>query len=176
MRLLVIGGGTSRERDISLLSSKAVYEALKQTSHQVSYLDWTGDKQQVIEACEGIDVVVPILHGIGGEDGQIQAILEGIGVEYVGTDSKASKVCMDKQSAKKVLADAGILVPEGQVVDYDSYLQSELAGQPHVVKPIDEGSSFDTHIVPGEIDRYLASKIKASSSAIYSSVRSTVRC
>jgi D-alanine-D-alanine ligase len=162
MRILVVGGGFSRERDISLLSSKAVYEALQTTDYDVDYLDWNGDMQQLVDACEGIELVVPVLHGIGGEDGQIQAILEDLNIKYVGTDASVSKLCIDKQATKQKLADNNILTPKGTVLDYDGYKQSDISKSSHVVKPVNEGSSFDTFIIHDQPSPELAEKIKSS--------------
>lgn len=160
MRILVVGGGFSKEREVSLRSSRAVFEALKLTDYQTEYLDWDGEHEELINACKDFNIVFPVLHGIGGEDGQIQEILEGIDIKFVGCSSKVSKVCIDKQQTKQLLAEHNILTPAGSVLDYQGYINSELSSGLHIVKPIFEGSSFDTFILNEDVDEDYSDKIK----------------
>lgn len=141
--IVVLCGGLSREREVSLRSGHAVAEALKTAGHQVVILD-TNCSDDALRNC---DVVFPVLHGVGGEDGKTQARLEALGVAFVGSDSKSSRLCMDKSLYRAALQDKGLLMPRGATMDYASYVKSELSVQPHVVKPIDGGSSVDTYIV-----------------------------
>ena len=78
MKILVIGGGVSAERDVSLRSSKAVYDALIAIGHEAYLYDWDGTKEWPIENVSLFDQIFPILHGAGGEDGTIQKILEDL--------------------------------------------------------------------------------------------------
>jgi D-alanine--D-alanine ligase len=87
------------------------------------------------------------LHGKGGEDGTVQRVLETINVPFVGSSSKASALCFDKQHAKKRLHEAGVLVPQGQEVTTKNIWDSPLVLRPFVLKPIDGGSSIDTFII-----------------------------
>lgn len=153
MKINVVCGGTSDERDVSLRSGNAVAEALRQKGHAVEILD-TSDSDARIVRC---DVVFPVLHGVGGEDGQFQARLEKTGVPFVGSGSEASRLCMDKSLYRQAAQAAGFLMAEGRVVDEEGYTNDPLAKQPHVLKPIDGGSSIDTLIVrdPRSIDRQL---------------------
>lgn len=153
MKINVVCGGTSDERDVSLRSGNAVAEALRQKGHAVEILD-TSDSDARIVRC---DVVFPVLHGVGGEDGQFQARLEKTGVPFVGSGSEASRLCMDKSLYRQAAQAAGFLMAEGRVVNEEGYTNDPLAKQPHVLKPIDGGSSVDTLIVrdPRSIDRQL---------------------
>lgn len=153
MKINVVCGGTSDERDVSLRSGNAVAEALRQKGHAVEILD-TSDSDARIVRC---DVVFPVLHGVGGEDGQFQARLEKTGVPFVGSGSEASRLCMDKSLYRQAAQAAGFLMAEGRVVNEEGYTNDPLAKQPHVLKPIDGGSSIDTLIVrdPRSIDRQL---------------------
>ena len=146
MRVLVIGGGISDEREVSLRSSKAVFDAINADLHQKEFYDWDGSEDWLAENAQRFDVAMPILHGIGGEDGQIQAILEKYNLKYVGSGVQASKLCMDKISTQKLLAENGVRVPAQAVVNHDEYLNHELSGGPHVLKPILGGSSLDTYL------------------------------
>jgi D-alanine-D-alanine ligase len=93
------------------------------------------------------DVVFPVLHGVGGEDGAIQAYLEPHDITYVGSDAASSRLCIDKWATKELLRTNGILSPGGELVSADSIGQSQFIQQPFVLKPFDGGSSVDTIIV-----------------------------
>lgn len=139
----VICGGTSDERAVSLRSGEAVREALAQAGYEVAVFD-TSDSDNAISAC---DVVFPVLHGAGGEDGEFQERLEKLGVKFVGSGSVASRLCMDKAAYREHMIAQGFLMAQGQAVTRNEYLASPLAHAPHVLKPIDGGSSIDTHII-----------------------------
>jgi D-alanine-D-alanine ligase len=143
--VIVLGGGISPERAVSLRSSRAVYEALVEAGYNASYYDVT-DLALVQNAVKGFDVALPILHGKGGEDGQIQSLLEQAGIPFLGSGTEASKLCMDKVRTKEVLTGSGVRVPHGEVVTIDT-VDAFVAKYPHyVLKPIDGGSSIDTII------------------------------
>lgn len=148
MKILVIGGGVSAERDVSLRSSKAVYDALIAIGHEAYLYDWDGTKEWLIENVSLFDQIFPILHGVGGEDGTIQKILVDLNARYLGTDMDHSILCMDKQKTRDILAGHSILVPFGEVVTFDQYRNHDLYNKPHVLKPVDGGSSIDTFIYP----------------------------
>lgn len=139
----VICGGTSDERAVSLRSGKAVATALEKAGYEVAVFD-TSDSDDAIADC---DVVFPVLHGPGGEDGEFQARLERLGAVYVGSDEASSRLCMDKASYRDAMIAAGILMAEGEVVDKVGFFASELVKGPFVLKPIHGGSSVDTLIV-----------------------------
>lgn len=160
MKVLVVGGGFSKEREVSLKSSRAVFEALKSTNYDVEYLDWDGEQDALLNYCRGIDVVFPVLHGIGGEDGQIQLLLEHSDIKYVGSSSQVSQICIDKQKTKQLLIKNNILVPNGLVMDYQDYINSAFSERPHIVKPLFEGSSFDTFILNGDVSEEKLTNIK----------------
>lgn len=145
MRVLVIGGGISDEREVSLRSAKAVFEAID-VKHQKEFYDWDGSSQWLDDSLDKYDVVLPILHGEGGEDGQIQSILEKNNISFLGSDSRSSKICIDKDSTQKLLNDNNILVPEYKAMNWQEYIESDIAQKPHVVKPVGGGSSFHTYI------------------------------
>ena len=153
MRILVIGGGISDEREVSLRSSKAVFDAVKNAPFDVEYYDWKGSEDWIADNAKKFDIALPILHGEGGEDGQIQLILEKSGLSYLGTDSTDSRVCIDKQQTREVLSKHGVLVPEGAVVDFEMYKSHHLYDEPHVLKPFTGGSSIDTFIFPDLVHR-----------------------
>lgn len=147
MNVLVLLGGTSDEREVSLRSGKAVSEALKNNGHNVEQFDPADGIAGLSKFVGKIDGVMPILHGKGGEDGTIQTELEKLGFKYLGANSRVSKLCFDKNEFKNILNKLSILTPKGEVVNEAAYLKSELKLSPYVLKPIDGGSTIDTFIV-----------------------------
>jgi D-alanine-D-alanine ligase len=144
MNVLVVYGGLSAERDVSLLSGSNVVEALQSAGHRVSVYDPKID-DKIEEHTSNIDVVFPILHGRGGEDGQIQKILEILKIPFVGSGSASSSACFNKWQTIQKLPD--VLFPLTELVDYNKFINSAITSKPYVVKPIDEGSSIDTFII-----------------------------
>lgn len=146
-RVLVLRGGPSAERAVSLVSGKAVAKALREMGFEVQEADiGPGD----LSALEGrFDVVFPVLHGRFGEDGQLQAILEERGLTYVGSDAASSRLAMDKWAAKEAFRAAGLQTAPAQLIrgqggdeDGDLVRAVETMGLPIVVKPNFEGSSI----------------------------------
>jgi D-alanine-D-alanine ligase len=142
MRILVLGGGTSSEREVSQRSATAVREALVRLGHDVSYADPADGIEQVLAAAAKADVVFPILHGEGGEDGTIQRELDEAGVKYLGAGAEASARCHDKPKLKDLLKRHGIDVPAGETVTASTFLESSLTKKPFVLKGVDQGSSM----------------------------------
>jgi D-alanine-D-alanine ligase len=147
MKVLVLLGGLSNERDVSLRSGKAVAEALKSDAHEVYEYDPKQGLAGLANYVGKVDCVFPILHGKGGEDGTIQAELEKLGFKYLGADSKISKICYDKELFKKELNKLGIFTPKSEVVTSKSIPYSNKVHRPYVLKPINGGSTIDAFIV-----------------------------
>lgn len=105
-------------------------------------LDTTNSDEEII-AC---DVVFPVLHGVGGEDGELQARLEHHGASFVGTGSEGSRTCLDKALYREKMRELGYRMAEGAIVDESAYAAHPLSKKPHVLKPIDGGSTIDTYI------------------------------
>ncbi len=149
----VLMGGVSGERAVSLRSGTALCQALAARGFAPVPIDYHGTFAPHREQLCRVDVVVPALHGSGGEDGTVQAELEALGVAFVGSGSYASALCMDKWRYKQHLA--GYLpTPDGELVNLDTLWHSALVHAPFVLKPNDGGSSIDTIIVtdPGAVD------------------------
>ncbi|MBX4199294.1 D-alanine--D-alanine ligase [Candidatus Saccharibacteria bacterium] len=157
MKVLVLLGGNSPEREVSLRSGKAVAEALRGNGHQVVEYDPADGYEGLNRFRGAIDCVFPILHGEGGEDGEAQEQLEKLDFKFLGADSKVSKLCFDKEEFKKLLDKLSILSPRYEIVNPDSLASSDLLKKPYVLKPIDGGSSIDTLII-----RDLSQKIDMS--------------
>jgi D-alanine-D-alanine ligase len=147
MKILVLGGGDSPEREVSQRSAAAVRDALTDLNHEVGYFDPAGRLEELAEVARAYDVVLPILHGEGGEDGRVQRELEAAKVPYLGADVPASELCFDKVRLKQLLDEHGIFTPRWEVVTAESFKKAELAQAPFVLKPVGGGSSIDTLIV-----------------------------
>jgi D-alanine-D-alanine ligase len=153
MKVLVLLGGDSPEREVSLRSGRAVADALKAGGHEVLEYDPKNGFDTLSQFVGKIDCVFPILHGKGGEDGTIQEDLEKLGFKYLGSDSKVSKICFDKIEFKKILESLNILTPKGEAVTKESISNSELIRKPYVLKPIDGGSTIDTFIIRDPVNQ-----------------------
>lgn len=152
-KVLVLMGGISTEREVSLVSGKAVAEALAKKDYEVATLDITQDSIGEIQRINP-DVVFIALHGKGGEDGCIQGMLEWMGYPYTGPGVAASAICMDKILTKKILVNKNIKTPE--FMEFDSVEESsekikeEILKKfkfPVVLKASCQGSSIGVSIV-----------------------------
>jgi D-alanine-D-alanine ligase len=153
IRIVVIDGGTSSERDVSLRSGKAVFDALVRDGFDAVEVRLDSDALPT-GLDPASDVVFPVLHGGYGEDGGIQGDLEKAGFAYVGCDSTSSRVCMEKPLAKAAAEKAGVRIAKGVVIrDGDSPVASAIVaklGEELVAKPACEGSSVGLFFPTGE--------------------------
>lgn len=146
MKVLILGGGDSLEREVSLRSARAVVEAARQAGFDVRDAD-PRDGFSILDSLDPATIVLPILHGQGGEDGSLQKELEDRRLAYLGSDSVSSANCFNKWQTRQMLLDAGVPMPEGELVTHKSYPDSPLAKAPHVLKVVRGGSSIGTLIV-----------------------------
>ncbi|HPM42832.1 MAG TPA: D-alanine--D-alanine ligase [Candidatus Omnitrophota bacterium] len=147
-KVAVLAGGPSRERDISLRSGKAVYDALKKENIDVILLEMWDNIEDVL--CEfKFDVAFIALHGRFGEDGTVQRALDHAGIPYTGSGPEASSQALDKIAAKRIFANS--CIPTPHYVAFERGLTSiedvYNFGMPLVVKPQFEGSSIGLGIV-----------------------------
>ncbi|HEU5004529.1 MAG TPA: D-alanine--D-alanine ligase [Candidatus Saccharimonadales bacterium] len=161
MKVVVLGGAISPERQVSLRSAKAVAEAAKAAGFEVVEAD-PADGLDVLDDLSDA-VVLPILHGKYGEDGTIQKELEARGLKYLGSDSAASIACFDKWTTRLELINAGIPMAEAALVDEKSYIGHPLTKVHHVLKIVHGGSSIGTLVVrkDGDEDEQEVSEIFA---------------
>lgn len=143
--ILVLAGGNSAEREVSLRSGKAVAAALRARGNHVLLADPASDDW--LTMAKASQAVFPALHGKGGEDGSTQKELEKLAIPFVGSGSNASGLCFNKWRYQQFLSDKNINMPTSQLVDITNFAASPLASRPFVLKPIDGGSSLDTLIV-----------------------------
>jgi D-alanine-D-alanine ligase len=149
MKVGVIMGGTSSERDISLLTGQEMIANLDRSKYEVVPIE-LNSKRDLIDKSDGIDVALLALHGKYGEDGTVQGTLESLGIPYTGCGVLASSVCMDKDMSKQLMRQAGVLTGDwlqvNQMQDLSSLAVQHLT-YPVVVKPNSGGSSIGTQIV-----------------------------
>lgn len=159
LSVLVLAGGPSAEREVSLLSGAAVVQALTERGHEVTQADITPEDLSALET-DDYQVVFPVLHGTFGEDGQLQRILEQRGIPYVGSDAASSQLAMDKYRSKQAFVRAGLDTPRSVLIEKSlpaSPVKAEQisaaldhVGLPCVVKPNCQGSSIGVVIAPDE--------------------------
>ncbi len=165
MRVVVLMGGRSHEREISLKSGQAVLSALKRLGHEAVALDLEEDLCERLKSIKP-DKVFIALHGTYGEDGRVQGLLDLLGIPYVGSGVLGSALAMDKDMTKRILLSYGIPTPrwvcvrEEEEVRWDTY--------PAVVKPADQGSSIGLHVVKNrkELQEALKDVLKISGKVI----------
>ncbi len=149
IKIGVLGGGVSAEREISLISAQGVHEALSRSGLKAVFLDIiTSDpaRVKVFIKSFNLDLAFIALHGEFGEDGRLQQALDELNIPYTGSCPEASFLAMDKSLSKKIFIENKINTPSFQL-----YSQSESISQdqqyPIVVKPHFSGSSLGTSIV-----------------------------
>lgn len=142
-RVAVLFGGTSAEREVSLKSGAAVLAALQNVGVNAFGIDVGENIVQQLQA-EQIDTAFIVLHGQGGEDGKIQALLEIMGIPYTGTRMAPSALAMNKLKTKQIWQCVGLPTPEYVVLTDQTVLEQALAqlGGACFVKPVHEGSSL----------------------------------
>lgn len=142
-RVVVVMGGTSAEREVSLMSGSGVLKALRDAKVDAEVFDpQVQDIEELVS--KDYDRAFLILHGKGGEDGVIQGLMEYIKLPYTGSGVFASAISIDKVMTKKVWESIGIPVPRGTTVNADSNMAEiiRLLGKNLIVKPSKEGSSI----------------------------------
>jgi len=144
MKVTVLRGGPSAEREVSLVSGAAVAKGLREMGHVVFESDVSPADLGGLD--RAADVIFPVLHGQFGESGELQEILEGRNLPFVGSGSKASRLGMDKAATKKAWEAAGLPTPPYRVV---TSLHEAMPEEPCVVKALDSGSSIDVYICKG---------------------------
>ncbi|WP_397603340.1 D-alanine--D-alanine ligase [Sphingorhabdus sp.] len=146
MHVAVLMGGWSNERPVSLMSGNGVADALEQLGYQVSRVDMDRNIAQVLAGLRP-DVVFNALHGVPGEDGSVQGMLDLMGIPYTHSGMVTSVIAIDKELTKQCLVPAGIPMPKGTILDSESLFAADPLPRPYVLKPLNEGSSVGVAIV-----------------------------
>lgn len=146
LRVTVLAGGPSAEREVSQISGQAIARALQRRGHAVHLADIGPDDWSALD--KPADVIFPALHGTFGEDGQLQVGLEQRGLCYVGSNSETSTIAIDKVATKQAISDMEVNLPAHHIVtEAEVASKAGVLTPPVVIKPLDQGSSIATHIV-----------------------------
>ena len=142
----VLMGGWSAEREVSLMSGEGVARALESRGHRVTRIDMDRDVAQRLAEARP-DVVFNALHGVPGEDGTVQGMLDLMGLKYTHSGLVTSVIAIDKEMTKQRLVPHGIPMPAGTIVASESLHAADPLPRPYVLKPVNEGSSVGVAIV-----------------------------
>jgi len=151
-KVLLIYGGTSPEHDISCISAKAIIENIDYEKYQLDCLKITKNNvwlykdkpiNNIINFLKQYDVVFPITHGVDGEDGKLQGMLDLFKIKYVGCNWESSCICMDKQRTKEILHFHNIPQVPFQIYEKSKKLNIDY---PVIIKPANGGSSLGIKI------------------------------
>ena len=146
--VVVLMGGVSSEREVSLSSGTAIAKALAEAGYAVRTVDVGADVAALVRALTPApDVVFNALHGRFGEDGCLQGLLELMRIPYTHSGVFASALGMDKPAAKRAVESVGVRTPKGVVVSREALAESDPLPRPYIVKPIAEGSTVGLKLV-----------------------------
>ncbi|MHA6316762.1 D-alanine--D-alanine ligase [Altererythrobacter sp. CAU 1778] len=149
LHVAVLMGGWANERPVSLMSGEGVAKALEERGHRVTRIDM--DRTVAAKIAEAApDVVFNALHGVPGEDGTVQGMLDLMGVPYTHSGLATSVIAIDKELTKQALVPHGIPMPGGRVVTSAELFEGDPIARPYVLKPVNEGSSVGVAIVTDE--------------------------
>jgi D-alanine-D-alanine ligase len=156
MKVVVLAGGLSHERDVSERSGSRVAEALRDRGYDVVVRDADSHLLSFLQEHQP-DVVIPMLHGAAGEDGTLRDVLEALKLPYVGSTPDACRMAFDKPVAKSIVESAGISVPQGVALPHSTFRELgadavmaaviDRVGLPLIVKPARGGSSLGVSVV-----------------------------
>ncbi|MFC4224393.1 D-alanine--D-alanine ligase family protein [Lysinibacter cavernae] len=161
LTIVVLAGGISHERDVSLRSGRRVAEALEAAGHTV--IEKEPDAQLLpYLVANRPDVVWPALHGASGEDGALRSLLEALSIPFVGSSADAARRAWSKPVAKSIVAEAGVAIAPGIALAREAFRElgaasvlpviSEALGTPLVVKPSQGGSAQGVSVVDSPAD------------------------
>ncbi len=148
--IAVLLGGWNSEREVSLRSGEAVYEALIRLGYQATKIDFS---RKIFDQLKEIkpDIVFNALHGQFGEDGRIQSVCDILEIPYTHSGVLTSALCMDKVLTRKICATVGAKVPHYEILKKGENTQNlekiASVGKPFVIKPINEGSSVGVEVI-----------------------------
>ena len=150
LHVVVLMGGWSKEREVSLTSGAGIAAALRERGwSNVTELDMGRDVATRLTELKP-DVIFNALHGTPGEDGTVQGMMDLMGLKYTHSGLETSVIAIDKELTKMVLVPHGIRMPEGRIVQSESVYSEDPMERPYVLKPINEGSSVGVAIVTSD--------------------------
>ena len=150
LHVVVLMGGWSKEREVSLTSGAGIAAALRERGwSNVTELDMDRDVAKRLGELKP-DVVFNALHGTPGEDGTVQGMMDLMGLKYTHSGLETSVIAIDKELTKMVLVPHGVRMPAGRIIESESVYREDPMARPYVLKPINEGSSVGVAIVTAD--------------------------
>ncbi|MFN3505000.1 MAG: D-alanine--D-alanine ligase [Caldimicrobium sp.] len=152
LKVALLAGGTSSEREVSLKGARAVKKALEELGHLVEFFDSATDLLKLSQRSKDFDCAFLVVHGPLGEDGTLQGFLDMLGLPYQGSKVLGSALAMHKGIAKILYKEAGLPVPKGFLIRKETPLMEldekiKTLGFPLIVKPATQGSSVGLSLV-----------------------------
>ena len=160
MKVAVIYGGLSAERDVSIKTGEAVLKSCLENNYNASAIMINDKNDEVFDALKEFDIVFNALHGTFGEDGSVQSMLEDNGILFTGSGSDASKTCMDKIKCKNILRNNNYSTPNW--FELSNYNEIPKSFFPCIVKPNAQGSTFGLSLVDkkSDLDKAISNSLK----------------
>lgn len=148
-KICVLKGGFSTEREISLLSGSGMADAARFLGYDVSEFDFTGNVYALLAflKAENPDCIINGLHGAGGEDGNIQSVLNFLKIPYTHSGVLASSIAMNKYASGLIFNQNGVRTPKSRKCDWRDFKDNLDFPLPFVIKPVNEGSSCGVYII-----------------------------
>ena len=141
LHVVVLMGGWSSEREVSLTSGRGVAAALRERGwSKVTELDMERDVAERLGELKP-DIVFNALHGTPGEDGTVQGMMDLMGIRYTHSGLETSVIAIDKELTKLALVPHGIRMPTGKIIESESVYREDPLDRPYVLKPVNEWSS-----------------------------------
>jgi len=151
-KVMLIYGGISSEREISIISSKGINDSLIRNNYEVIRIDADEDLESQIKK-HNPDVIFNALHGTWGEDGKVQKIIESTNVPYTNSGIKASELAMDKHKSSEIFTKINLNYPNTILSNMKNIKDENFMDYPYVLKPRNEGSSVGVGIIKNEDDK-----------------------
>ena len=151
-KVMLISGGISSEREISLISGHEVAKSLDRLGYEIVNIDANQNLLEEIKKNK-TDVIFNALHGTWGEDGEVQKIIELTNIPYTNSGIKASKLAMDKHKSSKIFQEINLNYPKTILSSLKSIKDKNYMDYPYVLKPRNEGSSVGVAIINNERDK-----------------------
>jgi D-alanine-D-alanine ligase len=177
LHVVVLAGGLSAERDVSLRSGRRISEVIKEQGHDVDLIDVDANLLNWLKQNKP-DCVVPVVHGAVGEDGALRDVLDNLKIPYVGSTGPASRITFDKAIAKTVVAKSGISTPDSIALPHTAFRELgadvvldavvENLKLPLIVKPVHGGSALGVSVVEtrGELPAAMVNAFSYDNSAL----------
>lgn len=158
MKILLAGGGSSRERQVSLKTTDAMERAVKELGYDVRRVDVADEMDLVAYWDDSFDITLLGFHGRRGEDGLLQAYLERQGLPFSGANARGSALAFSKAASKRLFIPAGVPTPEWELHFHTPSMELPATDLefPYVIKPDDEGSTIGLSVVQSEGDMLFA--------------------